>query len=166
MCAMAAKKQSTAEIAEKLIEPVLAELGLELWDVRFEKEGSSWFLRYFIDRDGGVTIADCENASRAVEKLLDEADPIEQSYILEVSSPGVERLLSRDWHFARCAGEPVRVRLFRPVEGAREFIGELIGKQGDDISLLLERDVRMAFRESEAAYIKLYVDFGRGGLGQ
>ncbi len=152
------------EIAEKLIAPVLKELGLELWDVHFEKEGSSWFLRYFIDKEGGVTIGDCEAVSRAVDKLLDEADPIDQSYVLEVSSPGVERRLTRDAHFAQFAGHLVAVRLIRPVEGMRDFVGTLSGKNGDTITILLEDDVEMNYTKNEAAWTKLYFDFKTGGL--
>jgi len=158
------KKPNTVQIAQGLIRPVLDEMGLELWDTRFEKEGSAWFLRYFIDKEGGVTIQDCEAVSRAVDKLLDEADPITQSYILEVSSPGVERQLTKDAHFARYAGHAVRVRLIRPVDGARDFTGVLAGKDGDEITVLLEDDVEMTFLKSEAAYVRLYIDFETGGL--
>ena len=79
--------------------PIAEQLGLDIWDIRFVKEGADWFLRIFIDKDGGVTIEDCENMSRAMDAPLDEADPIPQSYCLEVSSPGVERELTRDSHF-------------------------------------------------------------------
>jgi len=158
------KKPNTVQIAQGLIRPVLDEMGLELWDTRFEKEGSAWFLRYFIDKEGGVTIQDCEAVSRAVDKLLDEADPISQSYILEVSSPGVERRLVKDEHFTRYAGHDVAVRLIRPVDGARDFVGRLIGKQGDEITILLDGDVEMVFAKNEAAYIRLYIDFETGGL--
>lgn len=83
------KKENTTDTAARLAQPLLEELGLTLWDLRFEKEGSLWYLRYFIDKEGGVTIDDCEQFSRAVEKKLDAADPISQSYTLEVSSPGI-----------------------------------------------------------------------------
>ena len=82
--------------------PIAEQLGLDIWDIRFVKEGADWFLRIFIDKDGGVTIEDCENMSRAMDAPLDEADPIPQSYCLEVSSPGVERELTRDSHFEAC----------------------------------------------------------------
>jgi transcriptional regulator with GAF, ATPase, and Fis domain len=86
------KHGNTAQICRELALPVAEKFGLELWDVRFEKEGSEWYLRFFIDKDG-LTIEDCENFSRAVEPILDQADPIEQHYCLEVSSPGIERKL-------------------------------------------------------------------------
>lgn len=158
------KKTSTVDTARRIIQPVLDQMGLELWDTRFEKEGSSWFLRYFIDKEGGVTIQDCENVSRAVERLLDEADPISQSYILEISSPGIERKLIRDEHYARYIGHDVLVRLIRPVQGMRDFVGALTAKNGDDITIRLDEDTEMTFRKSEAAFVRLYVDFDSGGL--
>lgn len=157
---------NTAQMAEKLIAPVLKERGLELWDVRFEKEGSQWYLRYFIDKEGGVNIGDCEYVSRAVDKLLDETDPIEQSYILEVGSPGIERELVRDWHFERYTGHAVQVRLIRPAGGKRDFEGELLQKNGDEIKILLDGDVEMCFQKAEAASIRLAVDYKTGGLDE
>ena len=88
-------KKNTAAVAEELAQPILEEMGLLLWDVVYEKEGSGWYLRYYVDREGGIDINSCEAFSRAVEKVLDAADPIEGSYTLEVSSPGIERQLTR-----------------------------------------------------------------------
>lgn len=160
------KKKGTVQMAEELVKPVLEELGLELWDTRFEKEGATWYLRYFIDKSGGVNISDCVEVSHSVEKLLDAADPIEQSYTLEVCSPGIERQLEKDWHFQTYLGQLISVRLIRPVEGMRDFVGKLTAKQGDQIHLLLDEDVEMVFSQKEAAYIRLYVDFETGGLEQ
>lgn len=157
------KGKSTAETAEALILPVLEELGLTLWDVRFEKEGSAWYLRYFIDKDGdGINMKELEAATKAIDKILDEADPINQSYMLEVGSPGVERQLTRDWHFEACMGQLVQVRMIRPVEGIRDFTGALSGFENGSISILLgngEEEVEMTFTKKETAYIKLYVNF-------
>ncbi|MCL2033742.1 MAG: ribosome maturation factor RimP [Oscillospiraceae bacterium] len=157
------KGGSTVRVAERLIMPVIEERGLDLWDTRFEKEGSRWYLRYFIDKSGGVNISDCEFVSRAVEKLLDESDPIQQSYTLEVSSPGIERELVRDWHFEKYLGSKVCVRLIRPVEGIRDFYGELLSKSGDEIKILLPGDVEMSLQRAEAANIKLAADYETGG---
>ena len=156
------KKTNTVSIASQLAEPVLQELGLKLWDIRFEKVGSIWFLRYFLEKDGGITIEDCENFSRRISKLLDEADPIDQSYYLEVSSPGVERELVKDWHFQEYIGQDVNVRLIRPVEGMRDFTGRLLSLEGDVITILLEgeeEDLEMSFTRSEAAYVRLVDHF-------
>lgn len=164
-----AKKPNTVKIAEEIVQPVLAELGLTLWDTRFEKEGATWYLRYFIDKPGGVNIQDCTDVSRAVDKLLDEADPIEQSYTLEVCSPGIERKFTRDAHFQQYIGHDVTVRLIRPVDGVRDFVGQLTAKQGDDVHILLDSDdgtegLEMVVSLKECAYIKLYADFETGGL--
>lgn len=155
----AKKKETTTEIADRLARPVLEELGLTLWDLRFEKEGSLWYLRYFIDKEGGVTIQDCEAFSRAVDRLLDEADPIDQSYTLEVSSPGIERELTRDWHYRQCMGQEIALRLIRPVEGVRDFTGTLTGYEGGTVTLLLPDEVEMTFRTEEASFVRLYNDY-------
>lgn len=119
-------KKSTVSVVSELAKPVADELGLTLWDVRFEKEGSDWFLRILIDKPDGVGLEDCEAMSRRLDKLLDETDPIEQSYCLEVSSPGLGRELSKDWHFTYAIGQPVRLRLIRPLDGMRELTGTLL----------------------------------------
>jgi ribosome maturation factor RimP len=153
------KKETTAQIAERLIAPVLAEAGLSLWDVRFEKEGGSWYLRYFIDKPGGVNIGDCELVSRAVEKLLDEADPIEQSYVLEVGSPGVERELTTDWHFEKYMGEKVTVRLYSAANGSREHVGELLGRTEEGITIKTAYGAEAAFTKKQIASVRLYDDY-------
>lgn len=158
-------QSNTAAVAAKLVESVVQQMGLTLWDVCFEKEGASWYLRYFIDREGGVTIQDCEDFSRAIDKLLDEADPIEQSYYLEVSSPGVERELRKDWHFSQYKGSVVNLRLIRPVEGVRDFQGVLTGfdPASGQVTLLLDEETEMTFGLDEAAYVRLNDDFSFSG---
>lgn len=159
------KKESTTEAAARLAQPLLEEMGLTLWDLRFEKEGSLWYLRYFIDKDGGVTIDDCERFSRAVEKKLDAADPIDQSYTLEVSSPGIERELTKDWHYEACMGQDVAVRLIRPVDGVRDFVGTLTGCGEEGVALLLPGEVEMTFQKGEASYVRLYNDYTMEDFG-
>lgn len=149
------KKPNTCEFCGEIVKPVLEKMGLNLWDIRFEKEGNAWFLRYFIDKENGVTIDDCENFSRAVDPLLDEADPISQSYYLEVSSPGTERELTKDWHFEKCMGELINVRLIRAFEGERDFTGTLCEYQDGNISLILEDGRKISFSKAETAFIRL-----------
>jgi ribosome maturation factor RimP len=161
------KKESTAQVAERLVKPILASRGLTLWDVRFEKEGGSWYLRYFIDKDGGVNIGDCEYVSRAVEKLLDEADPIEQSYVLEVGSPGVERELTKSWHFERYLGSPVAVKLFSAANGSREHAGTLISRTAEgEITIETENGETISFLKAQTAAVRLIDDYDTeyGGL--
>ncbi len=157
------KKETTAQVAERLARPVLAERGLELWDVRFEKEGGSWYLRYFIDKEDGVNIGDCEYVSRAVEKLLDEEDPIEQSYVLEVGSPGVERELTKDWHYGRYIGRTVRVKLFTAQNGRREYVGGLAAKDAESVTIKTD-DGEIVFTKRQVAGVRLYDDYDIGGL--
>ena len=155
---MAKNKPGTVQTAEQLALPVLERMGLTLWDVRFEKEGSDWFLRYLIDKDGGVTIEDCEQFSRAVDPLLDAADPIEQSYCLEVSSPGVERELTRPWHYEQSIGRPVSARLVRPRDGLRDVCGSLVSF-ADGTAVILTEGGEVTVTKGEAAYIRLQDDY-------
>lgn len=139
----------------QLAQPIAAELGLEIWDIRFLKEGTDWFLRIFIDKDGGVDIDDCVNMTHAIDKPLDELDPIEQSYCLEVCSPGLERDLTRPEHFVKFRGSDVKVKLIRPVDGIREFEGVLEDSDGNSIVLRLEDGSAMQIDKKETSYIRL-----------
>ena len=137
-----------------LVEPITAELGLQLWDIRFLKEGASWILRVVIDReDEPVSINDCVDVSRRLSPLLDEADPIPQSYCLEVTSPGADRELTRPEHFAYYEGYPVTVTLYRPDEdGCKEREGILGDVTDDAICLQIsEEEVLTLDRKAVAA---------------
>ena len=155
-------KKNTAAIAEELAAPILEEMGLQLWDVVYEKEGSGWYLRYYVDKEGGNDINSCEAFSRAISDVLDEADPIDGSYTLEVSSPGIERQLTRDWHFETLMGQQLLVRLIRPVEGVRDFIGTLTDYRDGTLTLLLDEKTEMNVERGETAFIRLYNDFSGG----
>lgn len=155
-------KKNTAAIAEELAAPILEEMGLQLWDVVYEKEGSGWYLRYYVDKEGGIDINSCEAFSRAISDVLDEADPIDGSYTLEVSSPGIERQLTRDWHFETLMGQQLLVRLIRPVEGVRDFIGTLTNYRDGTLTLLLDEKTEMNVERGETAFIRLYNDFSGG----
>lgn len=121
----------------ELAKPLAEELGLTLWDVRFVKEGAQWYLRIFIVKKTGWGLTNCVAMSHAIDKPLDELDPIHQAYCLEVCSPGIDRELVRPEHFEAFMGAPVRVRLIRPMEdGTREFLGLLL-EYGEDRSLVL-----------------------------
>ena len=113
------------------IEPVVTGLGYSIWDLEYVKEGADYFLRVTIDSPNGITIDDCETVHRAIDPVLDEADPIEGAYHLEVSSPGIERDLRTDEHFAASVGEKVEVRLFAPLDGAKVYAGTLLGLDDD-----------------------------------
>ena len=144
----------TAALCARLAAPVAEELGLTLWDVRFLKEGASWYLRYFVDKDEGVTIDDCAALSRRLSPLLDEADPIPQSYCLEVCSPGVNRELTRPEHFEAWEGQPVNVRLYRPAEdGEREIAGLLQGFADGRLTLELEDGSQRSIDKKEISLV-------------
>lgn len=150
-----AGKPNVVSIVRSIAEPIAKDLGLILWDVRFVKEGASWYLRVFIDKDGGVDINDCVDMTHALNGPLDEADPIEVSYCLEVSSPGIERDLTRDEHFEVMTGKKIKLRLIRPDENKqREFSGVLKGYEDGSITVDLDGEERV-FIKKETAWVKL-----------
>ena len=125
---MANKKSgSIADVVTALAAPLAEQMGYSLWDVEYVREGADYYLRITIDNEEGITIDDCEAFSRAIDPILDEADPIADSYHLEISSPGVERDIKTPEHIAFCTGETVEARLFAPLNGSRVHRGELLG---------------------------------------
>lgn len=146
------------EIAEALAAPIAAENGCEVWDVEYVKEAGSWYLRVYLDRPEGVTIDHCEAVSRALSDKLDEADPIEGSYILEVSSPGADRVLRKPEHFARFLGEKVEVRLYRPRDGAKSLVGDLADYAEGAVTLQTPRE-RVTIPKQDIAQVRLYITF-------
>ena len=151
------KGRNTVTVVEELARPIAEDLGLRIWDVRYLKEGSQWFLRIFIDKDGGVDINDCERMSRALDEPLDEADPISGEYILEVSSPGVERELIRSEHFEAFIGADVMVKMIRPLEGiGKEFKGVLSDYDDGMVTITdYSGENTVTIHKKDAAYIKL-----------
>ncbi len=154
-----AKRETYEAKTEALVQPIMEELGFELVDVMYEKEGSAWYLRVYIDKPGGITIDDCEVVNRRVGALLDEQDFIEESYIFEVSSPGLGRPLKKDKDFARSMGEEVEVHLFRPLNRQKEFVGLLKAFDKDTVTLELEDETELVLERSAIALIRLTFDF-------
>lgn len=155
---MKKSKGNTVSIIEDLVKPIAEELNITIWDVLFEKEGAAWVLKIIIDKPDGITLEDCESVSRPLDKRLDETDPIEQSYSLEVSSAGIERALTKDWHFDYCKDSEVIVKLFRPYQDKREFVGKLI--ELVDNTVYIEGDGEtLAFSRADITYIRLYFSF-------
>ena len=158
---LAARKKSgnTAQIVWKLAEPIAQELGLTIWDVRFLKEGSEWYLRIFIDKPEGIEIEDCEKMSRAINKPLDELDPIEQSYCLEVCSPGIDRELVRPEHFQAYLGAAVWVKLIRPMDsGEREIAGILQSYENQEMTISLEDGEIVSIAKKDTSSVRLIDD--------
>lgn len=153
---MAEKKQggSVANAVWEIAEPIAQGLGLTIWDICFVKEGAEHYLRIFIDKEDGVSIDDCVDMSHAIDKPLDVADPIDCSYCLEVSSPGVERSLIRDEHFAKYIGKKVLIKLIRPVDGSREFKGTLDDYEKGNITVTTSEGKTLVFNKKEASHIK------------
>ena len=148
------------EIVAELAAPAVAAAGCELWDVEYVREAGVWYLRLYLDKEGGVDIIDCENVSRVVSDLLDEADPIEGSYTLEVGSAGAERVLKRPSDFQRFLGSPVLVKLYRAREGRKEFAGYLkrYDEASGDVTVTVgEQD--LVFPKKETALVRLRVEF-------
>ena len=148
-------KPNTVDKVREIVKPYADELGLEIWDITFKKEGSEWYLRIFIDKEDGIDIDDCVNLTHAVSKPLDDADPISQNYMLEISSPGVERELTRDEHFAKYIGSPVNVRTIRPVDGVRDFGGILKSYENKTLSLELQDGSEISFEKKDTNFVKL-----------
>ncbi len=144
-----------ADVVYNLIEPTVLSLGITLWDVRFVKEGASYYLRVYIDKPGGVSIDDCVDVSHAIDPVIDEADPIDKQYYLEVCSPGIERELTRDWHFGYAKGQEVTVKLYSAISGKKEFVGTLKA-DGKNMSLLTDEG-EISFNRSDIA--KAYINY-------
>ena len=140
--------------AEQLALPFANELSLEIWNVKFQKEGAEWYLRFYIDREGGVSIDDCEAFSKAVDGPLDEADFIDRSYFLEVCSPGLNRELERPEHFEKSIGRDIIVKTYKPFEGKKEFFGRLESFDGERL-ILSDGENTVTFEKSEIASVKL-----------
>ena len=150
--------KKVTEIVWELAEPVVKEQGCSLWDVEYVREAGQWYLRLLLDKEGGLDILDCEAISRRVSELLDEADPIEQSYTFEVGSAGAERALKRPSDFQRFMGSPVTLKTYKPRDGRKEFAGELAGYDGGAVELRVGGDT-LRFGKDEIALVRLRVEF-------
>ena len=154
------KQKNIAETVWEIAEPLAKSFGYILWDVEYVKECADMILRITIDTDadGGITIDDCEKMHRAIDPLLDEADPIEDSYMLSVSSPGVERSLTRPFHFERMAGTDVLLKFYAAVDGAKSLRAALVGLDGDDIVVKLNGEEKR-FPEKSVAKCETVFDW-------
>ena len=145
---------NTADRVWSLIEETVKAQGVDLWDVRFVKEGASYYLRVFIDSEEGIDIDNCVDVSHAIDPILDEADPISHSYCLEVSSPGLERELVRPEHFEKMNGKEVKIKLYRAANGAKEIKGALLSYENGNISVNVNGE-KIAFSKSDYSSVRL-----------
>ncbi|HOA81127.1 MAG TPA: ribosome maturation factor RimP [Defluviitaleaceae bacterium] len=152
-------KQSIEKAVESYLEPIMEEHNFELVDVEYVKEGTNWYLRVFIDKKGGITIDDCELVSKSLEKTLDKEDPIKNSYILEVSSPGLDRPLKKDSDFERYKGRIVDIKLYKAFNKKKEYSGELIGLKDNIVYIIDEDGNELSFNRNDIAIIRLAILF-------
>ena len=149
-----------ADRVREIITPTADELGYYLWDVEYVKEAGTWYLRVLLDKEGGVDILDCEAISRKLDVLLDEVDPIEGSYTLEVGSAGAERALKRPGDFQRYIGSPVLVKLYRNLDGRKEFAGHLTAYDEATGAVTITVGAQeMTFEKKDVALVRLRVEF-------
>lgn len=146
------------EIVAEFARPVVESFGCTLWDVEYVREGADYFLRLYIDREGGVDISHCEAISRAVDPILDEKDPIAGSYHFEVCSAGLERVLKRPGDFAQFIGSPIQIKLYRPRNGLKELPGVLLGYEEGRVTAQCGKET-ITFEKSEVAQVRLRVEF-------
>ena len=149
------RREEYEKRAEELLAPIVELNGFELVDVEYVKEAGCWYLRGYIDKPGGITVDDCEEVSRALSDLLDEEDFISENYILEVSSPGLDRPLKKEKDFARSIGKDVEVKLFKAINKEKEFVGILKAYDEDTVTLEMEDETEMQFKRSDIARIRL-----------
>ncbi len=155
---MAGKRDYEAK-TEALLEPIVSEYQVEIYDVEYVKEGREWYLRAYIDKEGGVTIEDCEKVSRALSDALDREDFIPDAYILEVSSPGLGRQLKKDRHFDKSLRKAVEVKMFEAVDGVKELEGILLGYDKQKIVIAGEDGRKIELDRNKVAQVRLKIDF-------
>ena len=153
------KRETYEQQTEELLLPIIESHGFELVDVEYVKEGGTWYLRAYIDKPGGITVDDCEVISRAFSDVLDEKDYIEDTYIFEVSSPGLGRPLKKEKDFARSIGEEVEIRTYRAIDRQKEFIGILIEYDKDTVTIEYEDESTKTFDRADIALIRLALHF-------
>jgi len=153
------KREQYEQQTEELLLPIVEKNGFELVDVEYVKEAGTWYLRAYIDKPGGITVDDCEIVSRAFSDILDEKDYIEDTYIFEVSSPGLGRPLKKEKDFKRSIGEEVEIRTYRPINRQKEFVGLLKEYDTDTVTIEYEDGETQVFQRSDIALIRLAFDF-------
>lgn len=153
------RKDDYEQRAEKLLTPMVESRGFKLVDVEYVKEGGNWYLRAYIDKEGGITVDDCEAVSREFSDCLDREDFIEDSYILEVSSPGLGRPLKKEKDYRRSLGKELEIRTFRPIDRQKEFYGILKAYDDSSVTIETEEGREMTFQKSDLALIRLAFDF-------
>lgn len=149
----------TVEICEQLCRKQIESMGFELCDVEYQKEYGDWVLTFYIDKEGGVNIDDCETVSRAIEPILDEQDPIDQEYVLSVSSLGIDRPLKKNRDYDRATGKELQVKLYAPQDGKKEWIGTLTAFDAEKFTIQTENGTERIFSRKDCALVRPHIRF-------
>lgn len=152
------KRQDYEAQTEQLVTPILEKYGFELYDVEYVKEGGNNYLRVYIDKPGGIAVNDCETVAREMNPILDEKDFIPDSYVFEVSSPGLGRALKKDKHLLKSIGEEVEIRTFRPINHEKQFEGILTAFDDKELTIALDDEQELTFARTDIALIRLALD--------
>jgi ribosome maturation factor RimP len=153
------KREDYESRAEAMLLPIVEGMGFELVDVEYVKEAGTWYLRGYIDKEGGIAVNDCEAVSRAFSDKLDEDDFIEDSYIMEISSPGLDRPLKKEKDYVRSMGRLVEIRTYRPIEKRKEFCGILSAYDSNSVTIEEDEGTMRTFDKKEIALIRLAIEF-------
>lgn len=153
------KRETYETRTEELITPILDRMNFELVDVEYVKEGGTWYLRAYIDKEGGITVNDCEAVAREMNEILDREDFVEDSYVFEVSSPGLGRPLKKEKDYIRSMGKEVEIRTYRAINREKEFYGILSAYDENTVTIKTEDGTEMTFEKSDIALIHLAFDF-------
>lgn len=153
------KRETYEARTEELITPILTRMNFELVDVEYVKEGGTWYLRAYIDKEGGITVNDCEAVAREMNDILDREDYVEDSYVFEVSSPGLGRPLKKEKDYVRSLGKKVEIRTYRAIEREKEFYGILLAYDEKTVTIELEGGGTLTFEKADIALIRLAFDF-------
>ena len=153
------KREDYESRTEELLAPIAEVNQVEIYDVEYVKEGGTWYLRAYIDKEGGITVNDCEAVAREMNEILDREDFVEDSYVFEVSSPGLGRPLKKEKDYIRSMGKELEIRTYRSMNGSKEFYGVLTGYDDDTVTIQTEEDEKLTFAKTDIALIRLAFDF-------
>ncbi len=152
-------KKSIEAAIEELVSPIVDTKGFEIVDIEYVKEAGEYYLRIFLDKEGGISLNDCESVSRELSEILDVKDPIKDNYFLEVSSPGLDRPLKKDKDFIRYQGRDVEIKLYKPINGSKQFEAELVGLNEDKNIVVIIDDNEVEFNKKDVALVRLAIKF-------
>lgn len=152
-------KKSIELTIEELVSPIVDDKGFEIVDIEYVKEAGEYYLRIFLDKEGGISLNDCESVSRELSEILDIKDPIKDNYFLEVSSPGLDRPLKKDKDFLRYKGRDIEIKLYKPLNGSKQFEGQLVGLDEDKNIVVVIDNNEVEFNKKDVALVRLAIKF-------